>query len=191
LYWDKYHHTKLIRKVLSKYTKDNPGLCNGFLLWQKVCFANIVATKPMGVRVLSMGASSQCWKNRTCGIKHEHSLLSFSEAYKLMALVLLALITATPTLADMQSIDNFAIDRTEITVGQFHKFVNATGYTTAAEINGGGLVYGSGWGKIDGWVWSTPFGIPARPDEPAVHVTFGDATAYCFWAGKGLPKDME
>ena len=30
----------------------------------------------------------------------------------------------------------------------------------------------------------------ARPDEPAVHVTFGDAKAYCAWAGKRLPKDM-
>lgn len=110
---------------------------------------------------------------------------------KRIALVVLTLIVATPSLADMQSIDGFAIDRTEVTVGQFRKFVNATDYTTSAEINGGGLVYGAGWEKMDGWVWSTPFGTPARPDEPAVHLTFDDATAYCSWAEKRLPKDME
>ena len=110
---------------------------------------------------------------------------------KRIALVVLTLIVATPSLADMQSIDGFAIDRTEVTVGQFRKFVNATGYTTSAEINGGGLVYGAGWEKMDGWVWSSPFGTPARPDEPAVHLTFDDATAYCSWVEKRLPKDME
>ena len=122
------------------------------MLRQKVCFANIVFTRLMGVRILAMDASSQCWKSGPCGIKYEHSLPSLSKACKLMALVILALIAATPTLADMQSTDNFAIDRTGVTVGQFHKFVNATGYTTAAEINGGGLVYDSGWQKMDGWL---------------------------------------
>ena len=138
-----------------------------------------------------MHASSQCWKSGPCGIKYEHSLPSLSKACKLMALVLLTLIAATPTLADMQSTDNCAIDRTEVSVGQFHKFLNATGYTTAAEINGGGLVYDSGWQKMDGWM--ARFGQPhsARPNEPAVHVTFGDAKAYCAWAGKRLPKDIE
>jgi hypothetical protein len=43
----------------------------------------------------------------------------------------LALIAATPSLADMQPIDGFAIDRTEVTVGQFRKFVDATGYSAA------------------------------------------------------------
>jgi sulfatase modifying factor 1 len=93
--------------------------------------------------------------------------------------------------ADMQPIDGFEIDRTEVTVGQYREFVDATGYVTAAERRGGGLVYGSGWEQKDGWVWSSPFGTPAAAKEPAVHVTFDDAAAYCKWAGKRLPKDLE
>ena len=92
---------------------------------------------------------------------------------------------------DMQRIDGFLIDRTEVTVGQFRAFVQATGYQTMAEQQGGGLVYEGGWRKKAGWVWDAPFGTPASPDEPAVHVTFDDASAYCAWAGKRIPKDME
>jgi sulfatase modifying factor 1 len=35
------------------------------------------------------------------------------------------------------------------------------------------------------------YGTRAKPNEPAVHVTFNDAAAYCAWAGKRLPKDKE
>jgi sulfatase modifying factor 1 len=107
--------------------------------------------------------------------------------YLAMALLMLS----TPALADMQSIDGFLIDRTEVTVGQLSKFIEATGYVTSAEKRGGGLVYGAGWEQKTGWVWSASYGIPAKPNEPAVHVTFNDAAAYCAWAGKRLPKDEE
>ena len=33
--------------------------------------------------------------------------------------------------------------------------------------------------------------MAAQSHEPAVHVTFDDASAYCSWAGKRLPKDNE
>jgi len=122
---------------------------------------------------------------------NSHGLHVFYGAYKYFALLALTLIATTPSLADMQLIDGFAIDRTEVTVVQFRKFVDATGYTTAAEKNGGGLVYGAGWEKMDGWIWSAPFGTAAQSHEPAVHVTFDDAMAYCSWAGKRLPKDNE
>ena len=106
-------------------------------------------------------------------------------------LVLLILLYAPSALADMQAIREFAIDRTEVTVGQFRAFVAATGHVTVAEKQGGGLVYGAGWERRDGWVWAAPFGTPAGPEEPAVHVTFDDAAAYCAWAGKRLPRDAE
>ena len=92
---------------------------------------------------------------------------------------------------DMQRITDFSIDRTEVTVKQYAKFVSDTGYVTAAERRGGGLVFASGWEQKVGWVWSSPFGIRANPGEPAVHVTFNDAVAYCAWAGKRLPTDEE
>ena len=101
------------------------------------------------------------------------------------------LFLATSSLANMQSIDGFSIDRTEVTVGQLRKFIEATGYVTTAEKRGGGLVYGTGWEQKPGWVWSAPYGTLAKPNEPAVHVTFSDSAAYCAWAGKRLPKDEE
>ena len=62
-------------------------------------------------------------------LSNSHGLHVFYGAYKYFALLALTLIAATPSLADMQPIDGFAIDRTEVTVGQFRKFVDATGYT--------------------------------------------------------------
>ncbi len=107
------------------------------------------------------------------------------------------LVVAMPNLvtaahaADMQPIGGFSIDRTEVTVGQFARFVAATGTVTKAERDGGGLVYEAGWQHKSGWVWRTPYGTAASDDEPAVHVTFDEAQAYCRWAGKRLPTDTE
>lgn len=107
------------------------------------------------------------------------------------------LLTATHVLAtskesgEMQLIGDFSIDRTEVTVGQFARFVETTGLITKAERTGGGLVFASGWEQKAGWTWRSPFGKPARDDEPVVHVTFDEAQAYCRWAGKRLPSDEE
>lgn len=91
----------------------------------------------------------------------------------------------------MQAIGGFALDRTEVTVGEFAAFADARGLVTKAERDGGGLVYASGWQRKPGWTWRTPYGAPAHPQEPAVHVTFDEAQAYCRWAGKRLPTDAE
>jgi formylglycine-generating enzyme required for sulfatase activity len=91
----------------------------------------------------------------------------------------------------MQDVTDFAIDRTEVTVGQFRRFVEATGLLTRAEAGGGGLVYAAGWEPRPGWTWRTPYGAPAAAGEPAVHVTFDEAQAFCRWSGKRLPTDEE
>jgi len=98
---------------------------------------------------------------------------------------------ASPAAADVQAVGRFEIDRTETTVGAFRAFVRATGTVTAAEREGGGFVYEGGWRRMPGWTWAAPFGRPAAADEPAVHVTFDEAEAYCRWAGKRLPRDAE
>ncbi|MBO9419526.1 formylglycine-generating enzyme family protein [Labrenzia sp. R4_2] len=92
---------------------------------------------------------------------------------------------------EMVNIGSFEIDRTEVTIGAFREFIDATNTTTSAEIAGGGEVYESGWVQKPGWTWRTPFGLPALDTEPAVHVTFEEASAYCGWRGKRLPTDAE
>jgi formylglycine-generating enzyme required for sulfatase activity len=108
-------------------------------------------------------------------------------------LVALGLLAAPAAHADgdMQPIGRFAIDRTEVSVGAFRRFIVATGMVTMAERQGGGSVFEAGWVRKPGWTWSTPFGEPADEREPAVHITFDEAAAYCRWAGKRLPTDAE
>lgn len=93
--------------------------------------------------------------------------------------------------ADSQVITDFRIDRTEVTVGAFREFVEATGRVTKAEQAGGGEVYAQGWTQQPGWIWSHPFGEPAADDEPVVHVTFSEASAYCAFRGQRLPTNEE
>jgi formylglycine-generating enzyme len=92
---------------------------------------------------------------------------------------------------NMQRIGDFSIDIAEVTIGQFARFVTATGFLTKAERAGGGLVYAAGWMQKAGWTWRAPYGRPGQEDEPAVHVTFDEAQAYCRWTGKRLPSEHE
>jgi formylglycine-generating enzyme len=101
-----------------------------------------------------------------------------------------ALALASP-IGEMQRVGAFEIDRTEVTVGQFSQFVTATKFETQSEKRGEGLTYESGWEARKGWSWRAPFGKPAGADEPAVHITYDEAAAFCKWAGKRLPTDRE
>ena len=92
---------------------------------------------------------------------------------------------------DMQLVDSFFIDNTEVTVGKFKKFAAETGIVTKAEKMGGGFVFADGWEQKAGWNWRNPFGTKANKDEPAVHITYDEAAKYCEWSGKRLPMDQE
>lgn len=92
---------------------------------------------------------------------------------------------------EMQALKGFRIDRTEVTIGEFRKFAKATGFVSQAEREGGGYEYGSGWERREGWTWERPYGVRAQDREPAVHLNYAEAEAYCAWAGKRLPTDEE
>ncbi len=99
---------------------------------------------------------------------------------------------ANDAAAQRARLDGFSIDRTEITIAQFARFVQATGLVTRAERDGGGQEYEGGWQRRAGWTWRAPDGQRnADPRLPAAHLTFGEAEAYCRWAGGRLPTATE
>ncbi|MDB4494282.1 bifunctional serine/threonine-protein kinase/formylglycine-generating enzyme family protein [Pseudomonadales bacterium] len=78
----------------------------------------------------------------------------------------------------------FRMSAREITVGQFRKFTEATGYITDAESSEAG-----GWkhtptssfgSRRSEFIWKTP-GYPVTDALPVTMVSHNDATAYCEW----------
>lgn len=108
--------------------------------------------------------------------------------------------------------DGFWMGRTEVTVGQFRRFVEATGYVTDAEKpEGWTQVFDHSWdryyresGIVHPWKrsethsWRDPnFGIPVKDSYPVVCVSYQDMKAFCAWLtehekeGGRLPEGLE
>jgi formylglycine-generating enzyme required for sulfatase activity len=104
-------------------------------------------------------------------------------------------VVVSAQVGDKVSFWDWAIDRTEVTIGQFERFVQATATVTRAEREGGGFEYGAGWERRPGWSWRYPDGrsdgLSVSADLPAVHLDFAEAQAYCRWAGGRLPSGAE
>ena len=95
----------------------------------------------------------------------------------------------------------FALSRTEISVAQFRRFIEETGYTTDAERNGSSRTYRAGSGRIDDQDdinWQNDYlGEEAEDNLPVIHVSFNDAQAYVNWLARRtgrpyrLPSEAE
>jgi formylglycine-generating enzyme required for sulfatase activity len=76
----------------------------------------------------------------------------------------------------------FYLGTTEVTVGQFRRFIERTGYRTEAETDGKG---GYGWNETKGtfeqdprYTWRNP-GFAQTDEHPVVNVSWNDAVAFC------------
>jgi len=108
----------------------------------------------------------------------------------------------------------FAIDKYEVSNGEFALFVKETSYRTEAEKFGNSFVMeyflskevnekiteavegASWWLPVSGANWRHPEGkgstIENRMEHPVVHVSWNDAVAFCWWKGKKrLPSEAE
>jgi formylglycine-generating enzyme required for sulfatase activity len=78
------------------------------------------------------------------------------------------------------SLEEFYIDRFEVTNAQYQKFIKATGRPAPADPHDP-LFYS--------WVQGNP--PEGQEDHPVVYVSWDDAQAYCQWVGKRLPTEAE
>jgi formylglycine-generating enzyme len=111
-----------------------------------------------------------------------------------VALAALASAVALPASAQMEDrvrLGSFAIDRTEVTIAAFERFVAARSLRTAAEREGGGFEYTAGWTRRSGWTFRAPSGQPALADDPVVHVSWSEARDFCAFVGGRLPSFAE
>ena len=76
--------------------------------------------------------------------------------------------------ASSDQVKPFWMDTTEVTVGQFKKFLNLSGYKPDMPIN---------WKKI--------YQYSPTNKHPMIYVTWSDTIAYTEWAGKRLPTEAE
>lgn len=102
---------------------------------------------------------------------------------------LLSSITACVASAENIRVDmgDYKIDQTEVSIGRFAEYAARKKIVTAAEREGGGFEYVLGWQRRPGWTWRTPFGVPGQDNEPAVHISWHEAQAFCQDAGGKLP----
>ena len=89
-------------------------------------------------------------------------------------------------------INNFFIQKYEVTIAEFSNFANKTNFKTEAEKQGFSYEYVVGWEKRKNWNYKTPYGKnPDSITEPAVHISYFEAEQYCKFINGRLPSFIE
>jgi formylglycine-generating enzyme required for sulfatase activity len=98
---------------------------------------------------------------------------------------------------DLEIVDPFYLGTTEVTVGQFRRFVLDVKLKTHAEQYGVGfgLVNGE-WVQAPGFCWHDQGEFRPEDDMPVGNVTWDEATRFCRWLSRGgvecrLPYEAE
>lgn len=78
------------------------------------------------------------------------------------------------------TLDDFYMSKTEVTVGEFKRFVDATKYRTEAETSGGGWVRIGGFTMRSDAYWNNPY-VTQTDNHPVVLISWSDAIKYCNW----------
>ena len=88
-------------------------------------------------------------------------------------------------------LDDYWMGKFPITVGQFRKFVEETGYVTDAEKGKGSWQFWEGeWVvRLDG-NWKNTY-FEQGDDHPVVSVSWNDAMAFCHWLSKKIELDFK
>lgn len=75
---------------------------------------------------------------------------------------------------------DFWLGVTEVSVAQWRRFAEATGYVTEAELGNAGILFRKGEERRPGHSWRDP-GFPQTERHPVVGVSWRDARQFCLW----------
>jgi formylglycine-generating enzyme len=97
----------------------------------------------------------------------------------------------------VMDIKPFHLDKNLVTVAEFRKFIQMTGFKTDADKFGDSGVFdftSGNWILTKGANWEYPFGMDqpkAEDNHPVTHVSWNDTESYATWIGKRLPTEFE